>query len=119
MHHAIGLGRTKPTVHEILAELNNVDLDWYLLGVGLKVPLDVLDQFNKSCGGHITKCKRKVVDHWLTFSPNYDATWEMVVITLRRTGCVGVGKRLYEKYRQFPTFRKTFHFIIALYLLLI
>ena len=75
----------KPTLNYLLVELSNVNLDSFLLGVGLKVPVDVLNQIEQECKGyHDTKFKQKVCEYWLKCCP--DDTWEEVVVTLMRTG---------------------------------
>ena len=75
----------KPTLADLLTELININLDSFLLGVGLKVPVDVLNQIEQECGGYIdTKYKRKVCEYWLNHCP--DDTWGEVIVTLMRTG---------------------------------
>ena len=66
-----------PTLADLLTELSKVNLDSFLLGVGLKVPVDVLNQIEQECGGYIdTKYKRKVCEYWLNHCP--DDTWREV-----------------------------------------
>ena len=75
----------KPTLNDLLVELTDVNLDSFLLGVGLKVPVDILNQIEQECKGyHDTKFKQKVCKYWLKCCP--DDTWEEVVVTLMRTG---------------------------------
>ena len=73
------------TLNDLLVELSNIDLDFFLLGVGLKVPVDVLNQIGQECEGNLdTKYKQKVCEYWLEHCP--DDTWGEVIVTLMRTG---------------------------------
>ena len=75
----------KPTIDVLLVELSNISLDFFLLAVGLKVPVDVLNQIEQECEGYIdTKYMRKVCEYWLEHCP--DDTYGEVVATLMRTG---------------------------------
>ena len=75
----------KPTLIDLLTELSNISLDSFLLGVGLKVPVDVLKHIEQECEGYIdTKYKRKMCEYWLEHCP--DDTWVEVIVTLIRTG---------------------------------
>ena len=88
----------KPTLAGLLTELSNISLDSFLLGVGLKVSVDVLNQIEQECGGYIdTKYKRKVCEYWLEHRPN--KTWEEVIVTLMRTGYAKDFIELRQKYR--------------------
>ena len=75
----------RPTLADLLPELSKIKLDSFLLGVGLKVPVDVLNQIEQECGAkHDTKYKRKVCEYWLEHCP--DDTWVEVIVTLKRAG---------------------------------
>ena len=88
----------KPTLADLLTELSDINLDSFLLGVGLKVPVDVLNHIEQECGGYIdTKYKRKVCEYWLEHCPN--ETWEEVIVTLMRTGYAKDFIELKQKYR--------------------
>ena len=55
--------------------------------MGLKVPVDVLNQIEQECEGHPgTKHKLKVCEYWLKCCP--EDTWEEVIVTLMRTGYI-------------------------------
>ena len=48
----------RSTLPNSLSELSKINLDSFLLGVGLKVPVDVLNQIEQKCEGYIdTKYK--------------------------------------------------------------
>ena len=75
----------KPILADLLSELSSINLDSFLLGVGLKVPVDVLNQIEQEGGAnHDTKYKRKVCEYWLEHCP--DDTWGEVIVTLKRAG---------------------------------
>ena len=53
--------------------------------MGLKVPVDVLNQIERECEGNFgTKYKQKVCEYWLEHYP--EDTCEEVIVTLMRTG---------------------------------
>ena len=86
----------KPTLADLLTELSYINLDSFLLGVGLKVPVDVLNQIEQECGGYIdTKYKRKVCEYWLEHCPK--DTWREMIFTLMKTGYEDLIK-LRQKY---------------------
>ena len=86
----------KPTLADLLTELSYINLDSFLLGVGLKVPVDVLNQIEQECGGYVdAKYKRKVCEYWLEHCPK--DTWGEMIFTLMRTGCEDLIK-LRQKY---------------------
>ena len=88
----------KPILAGLLTELSYINLDSFLLGVGLKVPVDVLNQIEQECGGYIdTKYKRKVCEYWLEHCP--DETWKEVIVTLMRTGYAEDSIKVRQMYR--------------------
>ena len=90
----------KPALPDLLSELSNINLDSFLLGVGLKVPVDVLNQIEEKCGMYFDpKYKRKVCEYWLGHCP--DDTWEEVIVTLKRTGHAKNNRDLRWKLRKY------------------
>ena len=66
--------------------------------MGLKIPVDVLNQIEQECGGYIdTKYKRKVCEYWIEHCP--EDTWEEMIVTLMRTGYAKDFIELKQKYR--------------------
>ena len=89
----------KPTLINLLTELSDISLDSFLLAVGLKVPVDVLNQIEDECEGYIdTKYNRKMCEYWLEHCP--DDTWGEVIVTLIRTGYAESVRKLRWKQRK-------------------
>ena len=90
----------KPILADLLSELSDINLDSFLLGVGLKVPVDVLNQIQQECEGYVNaKYKRKVCKYWLEHCP--DDTWGEVIVTLMRTKYAENIKELRWKLRKY------------------
>ena len=101
--HYFTIGKStykKPTLDDLLVELSDINIDFFLLGVGLKVPIYVLNQIEQECEGYPdTKYKLKVCEYWLKHCP--DDTLGEVVVTLMRTGDIEKIRELIWKLRNF------------------
>lgn len=83
----------QPTLYELLEQVD-VGIDWYLLGIQLKLDHRRLDAINvQHCDISMKLCK--MYELWLETNPN--ATRRQLIEALRRKGINDIAKS-YEKY---------------------
>ena len=84
-----------PTVQLLLAELSEVD--WYVIGAALGVPVPTLREIQASNSqGGVQRWKIDMFQTWLDSTPN--ASWENVIRALEQCGRVTLAVRLKSKY---------------------
>ena len=71
------------TLRNLLTELVEVR-DWRTLGVHLAVPKDELSKINARFDGERGRCKKRVLDWWLTNDPQ--PSWEKLAQALEKMG---------------------------------
>ena len=85
-----------PTIYQLTEELLEVD-EWYLLGVVLKVPVSKLKEIQGSSPqAGIRFWRIDVLYHWLQSTPH--ASWNDIVLALKKIGQHTLSARLQEKY---------------------
>ena len=85
-----------PAIYQLTEELFEVD-EWYLLGVVLKVPVSKLKEIQGSSPQAGVRFWRiEVLYHWLQSTPH--ASWNDIVLALKKIGQHTLSVRLREKY---------------------
>ena len=93
-------GISFPTLPQLLEELK--DVDWFLLGIFLGVPLKQLHRIESSYRqGVVERCKIDMLQYWL--DNNVSASWKDVVRALEQTDQIVLAVTVKQKYLLSPT----------------
>ena len=85
-----------PTIFQLTSELIEM-MDWYSLGVALRVHPNKLQEIQKSCPQEgIQRWRIDMLQHWLNSTP--DASWNDIIAALKKIGHHTLSAKLREKY---------------------
>ena len=85
-----------PTIFQLTTELIEM-MDWYSLGVALRVHPNKLQEIQKSCPQEgIQRWRIDMLQHWLNSTP--DASWNDIIAALKTIGHHTLSAKLREKY---------------------
>ena len=70
-------------------------VDWFKLGVLLKIPLSSIEDIAASCK-NVMEAKGRMLSLWLNSDP--DASWEKLADAVRKIGYAQLSQEIWKKY---------------------
>ena len=79
---------------EVITTTNEV-VDWFTLGLYLRLAFEELETIEKNYPGDIKRCRQKMLNSWISSG---NATWSVLRNVLRKMNEGAVADKIEEKY---------------------